>query len=168
MSHSLAQFFKNVRIIWHTRLCGQVRQGRTTVVVAHRLSTIRNADIIAGFSNGQIVEVGTHSQLVEKQGVYYNMVNMQVTESIVHMIYSSHDIQERVEDKPSQNVGLPCWLCPRLWLWTADVSQSGGFAGDRFWLSIWWEKPVDWVLVTDFPVQEEVHQRLLFYGVRWN
>lgn len=85
-----------------------MRQGRTTVVVAHRLSTIRNADIIAGFSNGQIVEVGTHSQLVEKRGVYHNLVNMQVTESIVDMIYSSYDIQERVEDKPSQNVGLPC------------------------------------------------------------
>lgn len=65
-----------------TFFCGQVRQGRTTVIVAHRLSTIRNADIIAGFSNGEIVEVGTHSQLVEKQGVYHNLVNMQVNESI--------------------------------------------------------------------------------------
>lgn len=57
----------------------QVRLGRTTIVVAHRLSTIRNADIIAGFDKGEIVEQGTHSQLMEKQGVYHNLVTLQVT-----------------------------------------------------------------------------------------
>lgn len=59
--------------------CLQVRLGRTTIVVAHRLSTIRNADIIAGFDKGEIVEQGTHSQLMEKQGVYHNLVTLQVT-----------------------------------------------------------------------------------------
>lgn len=57
----------------------QVRQGRTTIIVAHRLSTIRNADVIAGFQKGAIVELGTHSQLMEKQGVYQTLVTMQVT-----------------------------------------------------------------------------------------
>lgn len=57
----------------------QVRLGRTTIVVAHRLSTIRNANIIAGFSNGKIVEMGTHSQLMEIKGVYHGLVTMQVT-----------------------------------------------------------------------------------------
>lgn len=57
----------------------QVRQGRTTIIVAHRLSTIRNADVIAGFQKGAIVELGTHSQLMEKQGVYQTLVSMQVT-----------------------------------------------------------------------------------------
>ncbi|XP_061676124.1 ATP-dependent translocase ABCB1-like isoform X7 [Syngnathoides biaculeatus] len=55
----------------------KVRMGRTTVIVAHRLSTIRNADVIAGFQNGEVVELGTHSQLMEKQGVYHTLVNMQ-------------------------------------------------------------------------------------------
>lgn len=59
--------------------CIQVRLGRTTIVVAHRLSTIRNANIIAGFSNGEIVELGTHSQLMEIKGVYHGLVTMQVT-----------------------------------------------------------------------------------------
>uniref|UniRef100_A0A3Q4AJP3 ATP-binding cassette sub-family B member 5 n=1 Tax=Mola mola TaxID=94237 RepID=A0A3Q4AJP3_MOLML len=56
----------------------KVRLGRTTIVVAHRLSTIRNADVIAGFQKGEIVELGTHSQLMEKQGVYHSLVTMQV------------------------------------------------------------------------------------------
>uniref|UniRef100_A0A8C5I326 ATP-binding cassette sub-family B member 5 n=1 Tax=Gouania willdenowi TaxID=441366 RepID=A0A8C5I326_GOUWI len=56
----------------------KVRLGRTTLIVAHRLSTIRNADVIAGFQNGEIVEVGTHSKLMEKHGVYHTLVTMQV------------------------------------------------------------------------------------------
>ncbi|XP_061811583.1 ATP-dependent translocase ABCB1-like isoform X3 [Nerophis lumbriciformis] len=55
----------------------KVRQGRTTIIVAHRLSTIRNVDIIAGIQNGEVVELGTHSQLMEKQGVYHTLVTMQ-------------------------------------------------------------------------------------------
>ncbi|XP_048881500.1 ATP-binding cassette, sub-family B (MDR/TAP), member 4 [Brienomyrus brachyistius] len=59
----------------------KVRQGRTTIVVAHRLSTIRNADIIAGFQDGEIVELGTHSELMERKGVYCSLVNMQTFRS---------------------------------------------------------------------------------------
>ncbi|XP_013885124.1 multidrug resistance protein 1 [Austrofundulus limnaeus] len=55
----------------------KVQQGRTTLIVAHRLSTIRNADVIAGFQNGKIVEQGTHSELMDKQGVYHTLVTMQ-------------------------------------------------------------------------------------------
>ncbi|XP_051921755.1 ATP-binding cassette, sub-family B (MDR/TAP), member 4 isoform X3 [Hippocampus zosterae] len=55
----------------------KVRLGRTTLIVAHRLSTIRNADIIAGFQNGTLVELGTHNQLMEKKGVYYTLVTTQ-------------------------------------------------------------------------------------------
>ncbi|XP_062322018.1 ATP-binding cassette, sub-family B (MDR/TAP), member 4 isoform X1 [Osmerus eperlanus] len=55
----------------------KVRLGRTTIVVAHRLSTIRNADVIAGFQNGDIVEQGTHSELMKMQGVYHTLVTMQ-------------------------------------------------------------------------------------------
>ncbi|XP_030639390.1 ATP-dependent translocase ABCB1 [Chanos chanos] len=59
----------------------KVRLGRTTIIVAHRLSTIRNADVIAGFQNGEIVELGTHDELMKRQGVYHSLVTMQTFKS---------------------------------------------------------------------------------------
>jgi ABC-type multidrug transport system fused ATPase/permease subunit len=51
-------------------------QGRTTVVVAHRLSTIKNADQIAYIEGGRVVELGTHNALLEKGGKYAALVNL--------------------------------------------------------------------------------------------
>jgi ABC-type multidrug transport system fused ATPase/permease subunit len=53
--------------------------GRTTIIVAHRLSTIRNADVIFALENGQVVELGSHSELIKNNGLYYNLVNAQQT-----------------------------------------------------------------------------------------
>uniref|UniRef100_A0A8C9TE90 ATP-binding cassette, sub-family B (MDR/TAP), member 4 n=1 Tax=Scleropages formosus TaxID=113540 RepID=A0A8C9TE90_SCLFO len=61
----------------------KVRQGRTTIVVAHRLSTIRNADLIAGFQNGQVVELGTHGELMARKGIYHSLVTMQVCRELI-------------------------------------------------------------------------------------
>uniref|UniRef100_A0A8C2F169 ATP-binding cassette sub-family B member 5 n=1 Tax=Cyprinus carpio TaxID=7962 RepID=A0A8C2F169_CYPCA len=55
----------------------KARAGRTTIVIAHRLSTIRSADIIAGFSEGKVVEQGSHGELMAKKGVYYSLVMQQ-------------------------------------------------------------------------------------------
>lgn len=51
--------------------------GRTTVVVAHRLSTIRNVDSIAVIQQGQVVETGTHEELVAKAGAYASLIRFQ-------------------------------------------------------------------------------------------
>lgn len=50
-------------------------EGRTSFIVAHRLSTIRNADVILVMKNGNIVEQGSHAELIEKQGFYYELYN---------------------------------------------------------------------------------------------
>lgn len=52
----------------------QARQGRTTIVVAHRLSTVRTADKIVVLSNGRVAEKGTHNQLMALKGHYYHLV----------------------------------------------------------------------------------------------
>ncbi|XP_037948001.1 multidrug resistance protein homolog 49-like isoform X1 [Teleopsis dalmanni] len=51
-------------------------KGRTTLVVSHRLSTITNADLIIFIKNGTIAEQGTHDELMEKKGFYFQLVNI--------------------------------------------------------------------------------------------
>jgi ATP-binding cassette subfamily B protein len=53
-------------------------QGKTVVIVAHRLSTVRNADQIVVLDKGKVVEIGNHQQLTEKRGAYYNLVKNQL------------------------------------------------------------------------------------------
>lgn len=52
-------------------------QGRTTFIVAHRLATIKNADVILVMQNGNIVEQGSHNELLAKKGFYYTLYNSQ-------------------------------------------------------------------------------------------
>lgn len=52
-------------------------KNRTSIVIAHRLSTIKNADLICVFHDGQIVERGTHEELLEANGIYTKLYNMQ-------------------------------------------------------------------------------------------
>jgi ATP-binding cassette subfamily B (MDR/TAP) protein 1 len=51
----------------------KAKSGRTTIAVAHRLSTIKDADCIIVFGRGKIVEMGTHAHLLGKRGIYYEM-----------------------------------------------------------------------------------------------
>ena len=57
----------------------RAREGRTCIVIAHRLSTIRSADKIAVVNKGQLVEAGTHEELMKLQGAYYKLITMNVT-----------------------------------------------------------------------------------------
>ena len=56
----------------------QFAEGRTVVVIAHRLSTVKNADQIVVLHQGQIVEIGNHSSLVQQRGAYYQLVHNQL------------------------------------------------------------------------------------------
>ncbi|KAK7947154.1 ABC transporter BEA3 [Apiospora aurea] len=55
----------------------RARRGRTMVVVAHRLSTIQNADVIFVLDQGAVIERGTHEELLRRQGIYWNMCQSQ-------------------------------------------------------------------------------------------
>ena len=55
----------------------EVLAGRTTFIIAHRISSVKNADLILVLKDGAIAERGTHAQLLEKKGIYYGMVQDQ-------------------------------------------------------------------------------------------
>ncbi len=55
----------------------KLRQGRTTIVVAHRLSTVRDADLIVVMADGQVVELGTHANLLATDGAFARLVRAQ-------------------------------------------------------------------------------------------
>ena len=67
----------------------KLMDGRTSFVIAHRLSTIRDADLILVMNHGTIIEQGTHQQLLDKKGFYYDL-------------YNSQFIGATVEDEPAQ------------------------------------------------------------------
>ena len=56
----------------------QFFKGKTVVVVAHRLSTVKNADQIVVLNKGRITEIGTHDELTARRGEYYELVKNQL------------------------------------------------------------------------------------------
>ncbi|HEV2731862.1 MAG TPA: ABC transporter ATP-binding protein, partial [Terriglobales bacterium] len=65
------------KILNHLR---DVMQGRTTIFISHRVSTVRNADMIAVLHGGRIVELGTHDELLARNGYYTDLYNKQLLE----------------------------------------------------------------------------------------
>ena len=55
----------------------ELMKGRTSFIIAHRLSTIKNADLILVMNEGDIIEQGTHDELLNKNGFYANLYNSQ-------------------------------------------------------------------------------------------
>ena len=61
----------------------KARRGRTTIVIAHRLSTIQTADIIASIDHGRVVEMGDHHELMDNEGLYFELVTAQTGECVI-------------------------------------------------------------------------------------
>jgi ATP-binding cassette subfamily B protein len=56
----------------------QILKDRTTLIIAHRLSTVRNADVIVVMDRGAVREIGNHNSLMEKKGIYYYLNSQQL------------------------------------------------------------------------------------------
>ena len=59
------------------RIMDALSEGRTSIVIAHRLSTVRHADCIAVVENEHIVELGSHEELMKKNGIYASLCRAQ-------------------------------------------------------------------------------------------
>ncbi|XP_068633659.1 ATP-dependent translocase ABCB1-like [Battus philenor] len=84
----------------------KAQKGRTTIIVAHRLSTIRNVDVIYVFKDGEVIECGNHEELMNTKGHYYDMVMVQsspeqniTTDKMNTIVQSDWDINEMQEDE---------------------------------------------------------------------
>ncbi|XP_060007438.1 bile salt export pump isoform X2 [Lagenorhynchus albirostris] len=73
----------------------KVQHGLTIISVAHRLSTVRAADVIIGFERGTAVERGTHEELLERKGVYFTLMTLQ---SQGDQAFNEKDIKDETED----------------------------------------------------------------------
>ena len=68
--------FLKVGDLWKKAIL-KLTENSTSIIIAHRLSTIKNCDFIVFIEDGNIVEVGTHDELIDKKGAYYNMYKSQ-------------------------------------------------------------------------------------------
>jgi ATP-binding cassette subfamily B multidrug efflux pump len=73
----------------------KMRQGRTTIVIAHRLSTIQDADLILVLHQGEIVERGTHQELLAKRGLYHKMYLLQQGAGELEAVGANRQSSER-------------------------------------------------------------------------
>ena len=69
----------------------KLTEGRTTFAIAHRLSTLRNADRLVVLDEGKIEEMGTHEELMDRKGLFYNLVRTQIETSAVMAVGGGKD-----------------------------------------------------------------------------
>lgn len=83
--------------------CNQATKGRTTIIVAHRLSTIRSVDVIYVMKQGQVVESGNHEELMIRKGLYYEMFKVSEVFDV-----SQPDVSNGMEGKRQTLLLISC------------------------------------------------------------
>ncbi|CAG8544756.1 10017_t:CDS:10 [Ambispora leptoticha] len=93
-------------------------KNRTTIIIAHRLSTVKNADKIAVMSKGEIVEIGTHEELIARQAVYYGLVKAQELkvqkDKKASSTYSMEEIKAEKEEQDFSKLPTPWFRIVKL------------------------------------------------------
>ncbi len=79
----------------------ELKEGRTTIAIAHRLSTLRDADKLAVIDNGECIEYGSYDELIEKKGVYYNMFKLQ--EESLRFIGIGEESSDETDEKEQEH-----------------------------------------------------------------
>jgi ATP-binding cassette subfamily B multidrug efflux pump len=92
----------------------KVLQDRTSIVIAHRLSTVRNANMIVALQDGRIVEKGTHAELLTHDGLYKKLYDMQFKDE--------PDEEEEEAEAPLEEATMP----PRPEMRERMAGASGG------------------------------------------
>ncbi|NSW89435.1 MAG: ABC transporter ATP-binding protein [Firmicutes bacterium] len=81
-----------------------VYSGKTTFIISHRISSVRNADIVFVLDKGQIIEQGTHRELLEKKGYYYSVFMIQSGKSKALSENLSENLNENLNENISENL----------------------------------------------------------------
>ncbi|XP_067628798.1 ATP-dependent translocase ABCB1 isoform X2 [Eurosta solidaginis] len=84
----------------------KARKGRTTIIIAHRLSTIRRADRIVVINNGEVVESGTHHELMELKSQYYDLVTAQLGDELLSADTTHNEKSETFFATKDEDEGL--------------------------------------------------------------
>ncbi|XP_058745461.1 ABC transporter B family member 19-like [Vicia villosa] len=102
------------------RAIDKISAGRTTIVIAHRIATVKNADAIVVLEYGSVTEIGDHRQLMAKSGTYYNLVKL-ATESISKPLPVENGMQ-KTNDLLSNNNKYASDIAKSSYL--VDISRS--------------------------------------------
>lgn len=96
----------------------KLKKGKTTIVIAHRLSTVENADEIIVLNKGKIIERGKHEELLSLEGEYFDLYKNQFSDKSIKPIDGKNIIipQAKIEETPPKGIIQTAWYENHLWI----------------------------------------------------